>query len=330
MSWTNSLKLCAILLAAMLGTVATSTEARADGCPSNSHPVSEADNVVHCRCDKGYQNSGGMCRIDCDVVAQNALQEKAAIEQLRISNLQNQQELSDWTDMSRSAQKDALLAALKWAGTEYAADAESASASVSKLEERLAFLTKKNVMSKKQATRLRFLAELQQARSALTTKLGLDRRLIVWSKKFAEAGVSADDAWHVARPAMQVEFRVAAKRDAAIGEQLKDKEFREAFTGDPSETPAMETVETLSDQAIEDVFKALLTAEQFQNVAGPAVRAGVFVRDAWYSALESYFSKRRVEQDSEVAGKMARAIAAMQKQYQDTIDAMKLCRAVEQ
>ena len=59
----------------------------------------------------------------------------------------------------------------------------------------------------------------------------------------------------------------------------------------------METIETLSDQAIEDVSKASLTAEQFKNAAGPGVRAGIFVRDAWYSALKSYFSKQRVEQD---------------------------------
>ncbi|MGA7710780.1 MAG: hypothetical protein WCA81_02685 [Rhizomicrobium sp.] len=326
MSWTSNLNLSAILLAATL--VAPTASSRADSCPANSHPVSEADNVVHCRCDKGYQNSGGACQIDCDAVEQNAAQEKAAIEQLRDSNQRNQQELSDWTGMSRSAQKDALQAALEWAGAAYASDADSAAASVSKLEEHIAFLTKKNVVSKKQATRLRYLAELQQARTALTTKLGIDRRLVVWSKKFADLAVSADDAWYVARPTMQAEFRVAAKRDAGIREQLKDKKFREVFSGDPSDSPAMETIETLSDQAIEDVSKALLTAEQFKNAAGPGVRAGIFVRDAWYSALESYFSKQRVEQDSEVAGKMARAIGTMQKQYQETIDAVKECRAL--
>ncbi len=324
MSWTNNLKFC--LLAAMLGVVATTAPSHANSCPANSHPVSEADNVVHCRCDKGYENSGGVCQIDCDVVEKNAAQERAAIEQLRDSNRQNQQELSDWTAMSRNAQKDALQAALEWAGAAYASDAESAAASVSKLEERIAFLTEKNIVSKKQTTRLRYLAELQQARAALTTKLGIDRRLVVWSKKFADVAVSADDAWYVARPTMQAEFRVAAKRDAGIREQLKNQEFRAVFAGDPSNSPAMETIETLSDQAIEDVSKALVTAKQFENAAGPGLRAGIFVRDAWYSALKSYFSKQRVEQDSELAGKMALAIGAMQKQYQDTIDAVKICR----
>jgi hypothetical protein len=30
-------------------------------CPPNSAPVSEKDNVVHCRCIHGYENKGGVC-----------------------------------------------------------------------------------------------------------------------------------------------------------------------------------------------------------------------------------------------------------------------------
>jgi len=30
-------------------------------CPPNSAPVSEKDNVVHCRCISGFENKGGAC-----------------------------------------------------------------------------------------------------------------------------------------------------------------------------------------------------------------------------------------------------------------------------
>lgn len=35
--------------------------AAAQGCPPNSAPVSEKDNVVHCRCIPGFENRGGVC-----------------------------------------------------------------------------------------------------------------------------------------------------------------------------------------------------------------------------------------------------------------------------
>lgn len=43
----------------------------AQGCPPNSAPVSEADNIVHCRCIAGYDNQGGVCMRVKETLANN-------------------------------------------------------------------------------------------------------------------------------------------------------------------------------------------------------------------------------------------------------------------
>lgn len=47
----------------MVGLVAIAhiSPVRAQGCPPNSTPVSENDDVVHCRCISGFENRGGVC-----------------------------------------------------------------------------------------------------------------------------------------------------------------------------------------------------------------------------------------------------------------------------
>lgn len=44
-----------------LAAVAHISSARAQGCPSNSTPVSEKDDIVHCRCISGFENREGVC-----------------------------------------------------------------------------------------------------------------------------------------------------------------------------------------------------------------------------------------------------------------------------
>ncbi|MBI2204702.1 MAG: hypothetical protein HYU41_12705 [Candidatus Rokubacteria bacterium] len=61
-------------------------------------------------------------------------------------------------------------------------------------------------------------------------------------------------------------------------------------------------------------------------MTGPAIRAAVFVRDASYAATLSALSTARVLQQSDVAGDLARASGALQKQYQTTVDALRACR----
>jgi hypothetical protein len=262
-----------------------------------------------------------VCQIDCGAAQQQAELDRAAIERLRAANEQNQEELSDWTKMNKSAQKDALWAAVEFAMADYAADAERAATSVSKLQNQVAFLTKRTAKSNKQKTRLKYLVELQQARAALA-----HARVVHVSKKIVDTAASANDAWTVARREMEAEFRVAAKHDVRIREQLQEPGFKEAFTGDPNDAPAMEVLETLSDQAIDDISKASLAAEQYEKLAGPAVRVGIFVRDSAYSALESILSTQRVLQAADVAGRLAQASGVMQERYKKSIDALRKCR----
>lgn len=49
------------LLAGVAMSVLGAVAARAD-CPPNASPSYEADNVVHCKCDAGYENRDGECK----------------------------------------------------------------------------------------------------------------------------------------------------------------------------------------------------------------------------------------------------------------------------
>lgn len=266
-----------------------------------------------------------VCQIDCEAVQRQAELDREAIERLRAANEQNQEGLSEWAAMNSSAQKGALWSAVQFAMDTYAADAARAASSVSKLEKEVSSLTKKMTKSAKQKTRLRYLVELQQARAALASA-----RVVHVSKKIVDAASSADDAWTVARGTMEHEFRVAAKHDSTIRDQLRDPAFRDAFTGDPNDSAAMEVLEQLSDQAVEDVSEASLTAERYEKLAGPTIRAAVFVRDSAYYALESFLSTQRVLQHADNAGKLAQAAAALQAQYKKSVDALQKCRAKPQ
>ncbi|MGA3281529.1 MAG: hypothetical protein ABSD50_11155 [Smithella sp.] len=51
-----------LLLGVMVMLAATMQSQNVYGeCPPNSAPVSEKDNVVHCRCIQGFENKGGVC-----------------------------------------------------------------------------------------------------------------------------------------------------------------------------------------------------------------------------------------------------------------------------
>jgi hypothetical protein len=321
-----------VVLGLLVGGLFLPSRAQAQACPANSEPYSTegtpTGTITHCQCISGYVLTNGSCQLqpaatqlDCEAVQQQAERDRAAIERLRATNEMNQEELSDWTNMTKRAQKDALWAAVDFAMADYAADAERAATSVSKLQTQVAFLTKKATKSHKQKTRLKYLVELQQARAALTRA-----RVVHVSKKIVESAASADDAWKVARGTMENEFRVAAKHDSSIRDQLREPGFREAFTGDPNDSPTTEVLETLSDQAIDDISKAALTAGQYEKLAGPTVRAAIFVRDSAYSALESILSTQRVLQAADVAGKLAQASGVMQERYKKSIDALRTCR----
>jgi len=317
-----------------------SAAARAD-CPPHSHPYDTTEEghvtTVHCECDRGFVRSPGGCnpsvapkplrsaapskpRVDCATAKQRAEQLRASVEQLRQTAERNQEELADWTKMNDEAQKAALAAAVRFAMASYTADIDKVNRSTRKAERTAAELMKKYGNSRKQATRLKYLAQL---RNALAEATRVRATLIV--KRGVKATQDADQAWTVSRNTMKQEFRVAAKSDANIKEILQDSGFRDAFTGDPAEEPGMEVLTSLWDQAVEDSVKVLSTASRYEALAGSAVRAGVFVRDAAYAALESLLSTQRVIQDADAAGALAKAAGVWQKQYETAVNDLRRC-----
>ena len=80
------------------------------------------------------------------------------------------------------------------------------------------------------------------------------------------------------------------------------------------------------DQAIEDAGKFLATAEEYDRLVGPTIRAGVFVRDVFYSDWLSAVSTARVVQASDLAGSFAKSSAVLQGQYKKSVDAVAACR----
>jgi len=319
-------------LGLLVGGLFLPARAQAQACPANSEPYSTEDTptgtITHCQCISGYVLTNGSCQLqpaatqpDCDAVRQQVATDRAEIDKLQSINESNQEELSSWTSMGMSAKKDFLWSAFEFVAGEYAADAEQAAESVSKLKKQAAYLNKKMIKASKQKTRLKYFMELEQAEAALTPK-----RAVFISKKVVETAANADQAWHVARPEMENEFRVAAKHNAAIWEQLQDPKFRDAFTGDPNDAPAEEVLGSLADQAVDDTAKALVTAERYAKLAGPTVRVGIFVRDAAYEALKVVLSDERVSQQADVAGQLARAASVMQERYKKSIDALRKCQ----
>ena len=322
-----------VVLGLAVGGLFLPSRAQAQTCPPNSEPYSTEETstgtTTHCQCISGYVLTNGSCQLqpaatqlDCDAARQRVAADRAEIDKLQSANESNQEELSSWTSMGMSAKKDFLWSAFEFVAGEYAADAEQAAESVSKLKKQAAFLSKKMTKASKLKTRLKYFFELDQAEAALIPK-----RATFISKKVVETAASADDAWKVSRGTMEHEFRVAAKHNAAIREQLQDPEFREAFTGDPNDAPATEVLETLSDKAIDDISKASLAAEHYAKLAGPTVRVGIFVRDAAYEALKVVLSDERVSQQADVAGQLARAASVMQERYKKSIDALRTCRS---
>lgn len=328
-----------VLLACALG---LSAAARAD-CPPHSHPYMSTSEgqvtTVHCECDGGFTRTSGGCsrsvpsmsaphrgsregnsRVNCAAAKARAEQLRASIEQIRKTAERNQEELADWAKMNDEAQKAAIEAALRFTMASYAADIDKADRAARKAERTAAGLLKKYGNSRKQGTRLRYLAQLRNAIAEATPV-----RATLISKQVVKTAQDADQAWTVARNTMKHEFRVAANRDANIKEVLQDPGFRDAFTGDAAEEPGMEVLTSLWDQAVEDAVTMLSTASRYEALAGSAVGAGVFVRDSAYAALESLLSTQRVSQDADVAGALAKAAGIWQKQYETAVRNLRTC-----
>jgi hypothetical protein len=145
-------------------------------------------------------------------------------------------------------------------------------------------------------------------------------------KIIVKEGLEAEKAWTVARDTMRGEFRVARKQDETMREVLKDPGFKEAFVGEDVETPGLDVLSSLTEQAVEETGKFLLNAEKYEQFTGPSIRAAVFVRDAAYTALLSYFSTQHVLQQNDLAGNLARSAGVLQLKYKKSVDALADCR----
>jgi hypothetical protein len=174
------------------------------------------------------------------------------------------------------------MASVNYFVGEFANNLEPVRGSVSKLERSAAEVAQKSVQSKKFATRAKYAAQL----GAIVQELK-PMRYGMYAKVAGQTYLDADEAWKVARDTMHDEFRVAAKHNESIREMLQDPKFKEAFAGDDTETPGADVIDTLTDQAVEEAGKFLSTVQEYDRLVGPTIRAGVFVRDVFYSDYAS-------------------------------------------
>ena len=249
------------------------------------------------------------------------VKDRDAVERQIRSNELNQQELAEWSSLNAKAQKDAVLASVKYFVGEYAGNIDPVRGSVSKLERRAAEVAQKSVKSRKLATRTKYAAQL----GAIVKELQPMQHSL-YAKVAGQTLLDADKTWELARDTMRHEFRVAARQNQSIREMLQDPEFKKTFAGDDTDTPGDDVMGTLVDQAIEDAGKFLATAEEYDRLVGPTIRAGVFVRDVFYSDWLSAVSTARVVQASDLAGSFAKSSAVLQGQYKKSVDAVAACR----
>jgi hypothetical protein len=257
----------------------------------------------------------------CIDVAQQAERDRTQIKQQRKTTEASQEELNEWTQLNTDAQKQAVAASANFVLGKFVSNVDTVRGSVSKLDHHAKFLASKATQSRKYQTRMKYLAELDAALAKLEPMQGN-----LMDKVVVNAGLETEKAWGLARDTMHHEFRVAAKHNESMNEVLNDPEFKKAFIGEDSDTPGLEVLSALTEQAIEDVGKMQLGLIEAEKLTGPTVLAAVFVRDALYSALQSLLSTERVQQQSDLAGELAKAAGSLQKQYKKSVDALHACQ----
>ena len=257
----------------------------------------------------------------CQMITQQAQMDRAQIERQLRTNELSQEELGEWNKLNAKAQNDAVAASAQFVLGEFVADIDPVRKSVSKVERQATELANKVTKSRKNSTRLKYVAQLESLLDHLEPMQGN-----LFDKMVVNTGLEAGNTWILARDTMYHEFRVARKHNLAIQELLRDPEFKEAFAGEDTDTPGMDVLFALTDEAVQETGKALVGLEQYERFTGPSIRAAVFVRDASYSALLSYFSTQRVLQQSDLAADLAKSAAILQQRYKKSIEALRDCR----
>lgn len=181
----------------------------------------------------------------CTSVSFQVKQDLEAVEQQKSTNELIQKEKETWEKLNDKAQKEAVMAAIKFTLGEFAAEFSPVKESTSKLVSRLTDLTGKATKSQKYQERLNYLSKLRTAMN----KFEIRPKIIV------NEALETDKAWNIARNTMKHEFRVARKHNENIRQMLEDSEFREAFTGDDLETPGLDVITALTNEAVEETAK---------------------------------------------------------------------------
>ncbi|HEX8925292.1 MAG TPA: hypothetical protein VF786_05840 [Terriglobales bacterium] len=260
-------------------------------------------------------------RAECADIERQVEADRREMERMLKEHRTNQEELERWSQLNSKAQKDAVLAGVKFVFSRYAADADDVRESVGSLQQKTEVLARQSQQAQTAARRMKVAARLAAANAELKP---LQATALL--KGAAEHGEEAIEFWHAARDTMYDEFRVAAHHNQQIREALEDPELRDAFVGDDVETPARDVMLQLAESALKESTKLAKTLERYTPLVGRTVDAATFCIDASYDAVLSYVSNELVGQQNELAGELARSSAALQQKYKRSIDRLQACR----
>lgn len=251
----------------------------------------------------------------CDQAAAHMRQVRAEIGKNQAQNRATREELDRWTALNKEAQKEAVMASLRFVLGQYASKLDQSMQSLQKLDAQILKLIATSRNTRKLANQQKLYQQIAGKIQALQPKLRE-----AGARWGAQTLVDGDSLWNAANKTLQHEFRVASKHNQSIRELLQDPAFREAFAGDEVDKPSVDLLSALVEKAIEDSASVLKWIEEYEGQIGTATRAVVFVRDAAYAMTASYLSTERVLQQNEVATLVAKASAALQKEYKRSVD----------
>lgn len=257
----------------------------------------------------------------CGGVDTKLAQDRMVLQRQQATNAASREELERWMQLNVQAQRDALLAGVKFLAQSYAADAELMQGSVRKLQRHVEQLARKGRNARTDAARTRYVNQMTAA---------IDRLAPAHSELVAKTAAGyADDLskrWELVRDNLHHDVRVAQKDNETLQSLLASASWKEALIGDDLDTPGIDALSTIIEEIGANEAKLQLGLKQFEQMTGPAIRAFTFARDASYNALLSYESTQRVlQQSDEVAKLIALAGTALQREYKSSIDARNLC-----
>ena len=234
-----------------------------------------------------------------------------------------QQELASWSKLNADAQDDALIAGAKFVAGEYAVGGAAAVSKVTKLAREVERVSRKTKNARDAKVRLMYArklhAEIDRMRVPLTELLARGKTGKI---------LDIEERRGVVRDTLHAEFKVASARDDELRRILESSPFKKSFSGEGINTPGLDLLATLAEDAGKEIGIRVLTLKKFESMTGPHVRAVVFVRDATYNALLSILSTQRVLQQNDLVGDLARASGVLQEKYQIDVDALRECRVL--